>query len=407
MFAIDNEIDSNDNFMDDEIIKKYKNMMNKKHVENINTSITYCEDCNIDIPIEDNKLGCYLCSKCGVKLSNIIDTKLSNADVENTQCGYVTINKFLPESSGAILIKGLSTTSNIRKLHTWTMVCYREKTLNTIYQKIQSICYKHSLPKCVDDTAKIFYYELYYNKIKDEKSVIKRGLNYKSFIAKCVKNACQMYGLYYCDKEISEMCDVDKSDMKRGDKIMKSLCELKNFKIKLKTIQPENYVIRFCEKINMNKYYHQKVLQITRNVRKIKIVNSHNTKSIAVAMIYVTSIIYNLNLNKKEISKIFKTSHVTISEMADKLQPFYNILINDEMCNIIEQKLNFHQNNIIYEEKYNLNCIKHFVSCNHINFNNFTDLMNFHYKANIIINNNIININNIRIKNKLNALLNF
>ena len=94
------------------------------------------------------------------------------------------------------------------------------------------------------------------------------------------------------------------------------------------------------------------------NIQKIQIANSHTPISIAIGAIYLVIYMNNVNISKKELSRIFDISQVTIKKTFNKLEPFINILLNDKVCDLLQFEIKKYQVCIEYDLVYIADCIK-------------------------------------------------
>ena len=54
----------------------------------------------------------------------------------------------------------------------------------------------------------------------------------------------------------------------------------------------------------------------------------------------MVSVIYRLDISKKQISEVFKISDVTISKTYRRIYPFHNIVMNNNITNLVTEKRN-------------------------------------------------------------------
>ena len=100
-----------------------------------------------------------------------------------------------------------------------------------------------------------------------------------------------------------------------------------------------------------------------------------------------------LNIPKKTIAEKFDVSQVTIAKAFKKLEPFINILINDNVCNKLGSYIRNYQENIFMNENLKPKFIRF-----DINVDNKFDIYD---KINKNINNRLILKHSIEIDNKL------
>ena len=346
---IDNEETEIENkIFNDEIIIKKKNKIRLQDVNIIKQF--YCEECEDYNVIEDVANGIIVCKDCGNIKSEVINTNCINNNYNDGKKDKTvsshTINQLLPQSSTATVISG-SCSSKIKMLHNWNNVPYKERTLNETFKIIHEMCLKIGVPKCIEDDAKIKF-KMISDCVHDTgknigKSVIVRGDKRKSLIIKCVIEACNNKNIFYPPKKIEKYFGVKHT---KGAKVYQKLIGMKNIKSQINFANPDSFINSFCEHMNLMKVYREECLKISKNVQKIKIASVHNSLSIATGSIFLMANLNNLNITKKIIASYFLVSEVTISKTYGKIEVFKNILINNELCNIIEKEIKKYERDI-------------------------------------------------------------
>jgi transcription initiation factor TFIIB len=377
---------------------------NKNKLFNNNELI--CPNCN-STDYYTNGINCTVeCKKCNNIISYMIDYKshgiydFDSNETNNYGCSFVNID--LPQTSSIISMKGYSIDKKVKLLHSWNIIPQKERNLNNVYSLIQNVCNKYNIVKNIEDSAKIMYKQIYDNKSLTEKNVIIRGTNYKSFIVSCFSRACKLYNENLSKTELANMFGIHSTDVKKGEKIFNNLVKVKKFNIKDSIILPEHYIVRFCNKLNLAKCLIDQAYQIVLNIQKLHIINEHKPNSVAVCAIYAMIILNNLNIQKTYISKILIISQATIVKTFKKIEDFKDILLNNELCDLINIRVKEYQNKIIYNNKYVMNCIKFNVDCS-IKQNNINDMYYQSISENIALNMKNTMIDNIIIKNLLNS----
>ena len=357
-FELDNDYTEDINEFDD-ILKDYYSLDNdEKTDKNKNKSLMWCYDCNTDDIIKYPLH--FTCNKCGENLGNFVDTSSNFVDLDDKSSanqGTFILNKSLPDTTSQISIKG-NYKSGVCKMMKWNSIKYKEKKLNDVFTTIQNACSAKNIVKCVEDTAKIMYKQIYDNKVDNEKNTIFRGLNYRSLIASCLFMACKTNNYIILMKEIAVLFELKKTDMKRGMKIFKNLSKQKKFNLKMTIVKPEDFIRGCFEKININKCFLEQAIQLVMNIQKIQIANSHTPISIAIGAIYLVIYMNNVNISKKDLARIFDISQVTIKKTFNKLEPFINILLNNKVCDLLQSEIQKYQTCIEYDLIYIADCIK-------------------------------------------------
>lgn len=89
-------------------------------------------------------------------------------------------------------------------------------------------------------------------------------------------------------------------------------------------------------------------------------------------MIYLNK----LNIQKKTIAEKFNVSQVTIAKAFKKLEPFINILTNDEICNQLNKEIIKYQEDIKIDEKLKPKFIRFGINIDNIIKNSNDDISN-------------------------------
>jgi transcription initiation factor TFIIIB Brf1 subunit/transcription initiation factor TFIIB len=345
------EFDSYDNY------EKYNNMLDMMYSEpNVREvhKVAWCNDCKSDDIIEDSSQGILVCKNCGRVVSNLLDTNpewTQYADGDKKECGRSSsaISKLLPQSSIATTIGG-GGSCVIRKLHGWSAMPYKERSLNEVFKIIQQKCVKGKILKCIEDDAKIMYKNISDCKHLDgknkDKNIIIRGINRKSLIAACVLFACRKKDKTRSPKEIASLFELKYTEITKGCKTFLKLAKLKHMELNLNSTKPKHFITRFCDELKIKKEYAEQAIQISKNVQKLHIASVHTPLSLATGSIYLMIQLNGFNIQKKTIADKFNVSQVTIAKAYKKLEPFINILTNDKMCDYLNLQIQKYQEEI-------------------------------------------------------------
>lgn len=313
-----------------------------------------CIECGeSDCLVEDGTRGVLVCSKCGMEIKELLDQnpewrqynddggKGDNLD----RCGG-TSNYFLPKSSLGTSISGPSF-NRLKTVQRWNSMVYKERSLNVVLEEISDKCNKGGLPKIISDTAKIMYKNLSESKhlkgANKGKSIIIRGINRKSLIAACVFFSCIVNKNPRSPKEVAALFGLDVKRITKGCKhffkLMKS-CSNQHIFEQLDPDTTEHYIVRFCHKLKIKDEDIQVALMIAKNSKALKIASAHTPQSQAAGSILLMVKIRGLkHIEKKDISKTFQISDVTISKIYKKISAFGKVLINPDATNYIAKKM--------------------------------------------------------------------
>jgi transcription initiation factor TFIIIB Brf1 subunit/transcription initiation factor TFIIB len=295
--------------------------------------------------IEDQQASALICSECGMINEELFDhgpewRQYNNDDNRGegvNRCGCPS-SFFFPKSSQGTIMAG-SSNSRLKRKQKWNSMVYKERSLNQVFEFISQICSKNNIPKIIVDDAKIFYKNLsdckHKNGANTGKQIIIRGDNRISIIAACVFKACEKNKNPRNTREIAEFFGLDEKKVTKGnkqfEKIMKNADDRSVMfdNIVRDNDTAEDWIRRHCPKLKISKENTDIAVKISQNCCKMKLASDHNPQSIAAGSILVMVEYRKLNIDKKNIAKLFKTSDVTISKIYNKIEPFTRALVDD------------------------------------------------------------------------------
>tara|TARA_Y100000996_G_scaffold415089_1_gene408149 strand:- start:2258 stop:2920 length:663 start_codon:yes stop_codon:yes gene_type:complete len=193
----------------------------------------------------------------------------------------------------------------------WSGMPYKERSVYKVFLEIQNVCNRHNIPSKIINEAKSIY------KIASS-TKISRGTNRAGIIASCVFFACKECDVPRSSKEIAEMFGISSNIMTKGVKKCQEIIHMdkknKNRISKTKSTKPEDFINRFCNKLNIQEKDTEKVLSICKITVENFIISENTPPSIASGCIYYFIKKTNKGITKKEISEICKISEVTINK---------------------------------------------------------------------------------------------
>ena len=319
---------------------------NKNNINKCNNLVKKCNICNYETHIiEDDAGGVYVCSECGQVVDFIVDSNpewryYEDGNNNDTERCSTSINYLLPQSSLSTSIGG-NYKSKIKTLHAWGAMPYKERSLNLVLQEIQNKCSNGHILKCIEDDAKIMYKKI--SECKHEtgknmgKNIIIRGINRRSLIAACVFYACRRKEQSRSHKEIANIFNIKYTEMTKGCKTFLRIMKTKSNMFELKFSLPEHFIIRFCKELNIDDELIQLAIKISKNIQRLNIASVHTPISIASSSILLISMLYDLNIPKKDIAVRFNISEVTLIKTFKKIEKYKYLLIDDEkICKILD-----------------------------------------------------------------------
>lgn len=333
-----------DNISENDLLEMMHELDNKEEEIENEPIKNKCINCGLENTLFcDKSNGISVCNKCGQVNNIIMDTSPEWKNKDGTSSnnrGNVPINQLLQQSSLGTTISG-PCVGNIRKLHSWSLMPYRERSLYIVLKHIQSKCQKGHILKCIEDDAKIFYKSISESKHTSGKNngkfVILRGKHRQSLIAACVYYACKKNKKSRSSKEIAELFDLDNKNMTRGCKTFRKLISMENVKNSISISSPEDYIYRYCKELRLNDECMKVAKKIAKNIKLLAIAPANTAVSIASASVMLTATMFELTIDRKTMAEKFKISELTMSRTYKFLEPYLDILIDDnKTLNIID-----------------------------------------------------------------------
>lgn len=101
---------------------------------------------------------------------------------------------------------------------------------------------------------------------------------------------------------------------------------------------PEDYIEKFCPKLFMNRKQIELGITVSNNCARLKLATDHGAQSIGAGVTLLVIEYFRLDIDRKYIAKLFKTSDVTIVKIYHKIAPFVLALVDDEITDHVIKK---------------------------------------------------------------------
>ncbi len=319
-----------------------------------------CPNCETDDNlINDTKLGVVICNSCGQVIENILDGvgewRSYDDDCKESliRCNGYIVSRLLPQSSLGTTIGHSNWKSRIQRLHKWSKMPYKERSLNDVFKLMDNVCSKACILKCVVDDAKIMYKAIsesrHFTGKNKNKYIIIRGDILTGIIAACVYFACQRKGMTRSPKEIAKIFAIDYSDMTRGCKNFQKY--IKNGYINLNTgeIRAVDFVKRYCKDNHITEQFMNDAVKIADNIIRMDIATIHTPISIASCSVLLMVEIHEItSITRGKLLEQFNISLATLVKTYEKTEKYKSILLDDAKVNeFIEKQNNSSINNVV------------------------------------------------------------
>tara|TARA_B110000037_G_C17097358_1_gene496533 strand:+ start:1119 stop:2105 length:987 start_codon:yes stop_codon:yes gene_type:complete len=241
------------------------------------------------------------------------------------RCG-IPLNPLFNESSLSVAIIG-NKCFKFKNMNNWNGMTYKERKTIKILNKIKKIARDNHIPQKVVDQSIVIFNE-------NSKEKIKRGKKLECILGSCFRLALKYYS--NDDKNVNRsMEELSAIFGLKEKKLSKEYNELyenmyksnPKFTKKIKPTKPKDLIHRYCLLLGINEKYSNICIETIKNTDELGICQDNNPKSIAVGCIYLICVHYNLDINKKKISQICKTSEVTILLIYNQLNIYKKYIL--------------------------------------------------------------------------------
>lgn len=188
-----------------------------------------------------------------------------------------------------------------------------ERNLSIALQELNNIASKMGLPKDIRETAAIIYRKAV------EKNLI-RGRSIESIVSASIYAACRQVNLPRTLDEVAKCAELSKKKIGRSYRHL-----TKELKLNLKPTYPTNYLVQFCNRLNLDKSVQEEAENIIRRASELGIISGKGPTGVAAAAIYIASTLKNQVRTQKEIADVAGVTEVTIRNRYKEISRLLNI----------------------------------------------------------------------------------
>jgi len=290
-----------------------------------------CDRCEYILAFSEE--GFLTCTnpKCGIIYKDLVDQSAEwryygaddNQNSDPTRCG-MPINPLLEESSYGCKVLCIGPMSyemrKIRRYTEWQSMPYKEKSQYDEFQIITTMAQNAGMPKMIIDDA------IRYHKKISEYELTFRGDNRDGILAASIYISCRINNYPRTAKEIANIFHLDVTSATKGCKNALSIINniekdmINSDKTNFGKTKPEDFIERFCSKLNINNELTKLCQFISMKIEKGNIMPENTPHSIAAGIVYFISQMCKLNVSKKDVKTVSEISEVTINKCFKKLE---------------------------------------------------------------------------------------
>lgn len=306
----------------------FDNVLNKDEIECVYDSSSnidsmskkedICDRCKSHVKISENNI--YICSNssCGKIIERLDHSPewryySGEGGSDPSRCG-MPINPLLKESSYACRV-GYGNSYEMRKIRKyteWQSMPYKEKSLYDEFEKIKILASTGGIPKIIIDTALVLH-----KQIIGEKTF--RGVNRHGIIAASVYISCRINNFPRTAKELAEIFKLDSTSATKGCKNAVSILNKLDNTSEHNITKPSDFIQRYSSKLNINGNITKLCEFVSYKVTELNIIPENTPHAVAAGIIYMISLLCNLNISKSDIMDKSGISEVTINKCYKKI----------------------------------------------------------------------------------------
>jgi transcription initiation factor TFIIB len=215
----------------------------------------------------------------------------------------------------------------IRRYTEWQSMPYKEKSQYDEFQVIYTMAHNAGMPKLIIDDA------LRYHKKISEYYQTFRGENRESILGGSIYISCRVNNNPRTPKEIASIFHLDVQNATRGCKNVQQIINViekdmdNTDKTVLNKTTPDDFIERYCSRLNMNQELTRLCHFISIKVEKLNLMPENTPHSIAAGIIYFIIQLCGISISKREVKLVSEISEVTIGKCHKKIEKYKNTLV--------------------------------------------------------------------------------
>jgi len=288
-----------------------------------------CNFCGKFECVADTEEGAYICCNCGRHNGEILE---SGPEWRSPSCDDIRrqadpsrvgmpVNEHFMKASLSTVIGGHGYQS-FRRYHKYNSMDYDERRLLKNFQHMDT-CADDIVSEAIIDKSKNNF------KIISEDGGNKRGSKKHSNMAACVLFASERRNIILDKEKLSKQFNIGKKKLTKGINFYREQIFEKEpeFYAKMKPVSAEDEINRICIQFGIADTYRKICCYVAYVAQQLGIVIKNTPISVAVGCIFFVSTIYDLNIDRNEVSQKCNISDVTINKSLNLLLSYKPYLV--------------------------------------------------------------------------------
>jgi len=202
----------------------------------------------------------------------------------------------------------------LRKWHKRTRIeDAKSRNLAVALGELNRMAQYHGIPSNIQEEASSIYREA------ANKDLIK-GRSIEGVVATSLYIACRKFGVPRTLDEVAEAARISRKELGRTYRFLAS-----ELGIQLRPVKPEDYLPRFCSKLDLGQEELVEAKCIVKSARKKNLIGGRSPIGIAAASIYIAGHLTGDGVSQKEVAEVTDTTEVTIRNRYQEIKKELNL----------------------------------------------------------------------------------
>jgi transcription initiation factor TFIIIB Brf1 subunit/transcription initiation factor TFIIB len=236
-------------------------------------------------------------------------------DNSDTARSGMSNNNLLPGSNLSTKIVGNQISYSMKQINNvWDSLSYRERTLLKIFKHISDNCRSNGIPKNVIDYSQVLFTMAYEKQKKLKKGNRgSRSDKLEGLIGGCIYYSCKGYNINRSHEEIATICNVDKSVISYGSKLVFRLLH-SQLDLNKNHTTFSDFIDRYAFHLNLEEDEIEIIRECSNEIYQLQILDNSKPSTLVAVAIYLCSNLYDFGLDKLAIAEHCHTTEPTINK---------------------------------------------------------------------------------------------
>ena len=299
--------------------------------------VTVCPECASTRLIRDYEKGELICTNCGLIIEESIhdmgpEWRAFDSEQKKKRARGGAPTTLMRPNKGLVTeidqynrdIRGSKISpkkqAQLRRMRKWhkriSIATSMERNLAIALAELDRVASYLGLPDNVKESAAL----LYRRAVKEE---LIRGRLIESVVAAVVYAICRVMGIPRTLDEISRASGVEKKEIGRAYRFLKSQLE-----IKVPLTDPSQYVPKFAVALKLSTEVQQEAVNLIKKALRKGLISGRGPTGVAAAALYIASALKGERRTQKEVADVAGVTEVTIRNRYRELKKELKLKVN-------------------------------------------------------------------------------